>query len=263
MNEIRVLLWIFTGGAEPDLPFFFVDAVDAAHDVVAFGDGGKSRRRGILTGLAEFAPPRRRNEIEMAPAVALGDVDDLVTLFEPVDEIEAEIFDVSRPNERVGFLVDDVARLAGLRIDFNYAQALMTPIRLLIHEAPFVGAPMHARPEPLVLHAIDFGFDLLLSRDIEQVDFVGRKLVARQSVGARLKFGTSTAPWGGLDEVNFFALTGFGAERDQRFGIGRPGKTSVGEAFLSVLAELHFLRIGFRTNENVMFFDRSSPLAVR
>jgi hypothetical protein len=183
MHEVRVLSWILAGGSEPDLPFFFVNAVNAAHDIITCCDGGQSRRRGIFT----------IGKIEMTPAVALGDVNDLIGFFEPVDEVQVEVFDVSRPDERVAFLVDDVARLAGLGIDFNHTQALMSPIGLLVHEMSFVGAPIKTRPEPLMFQAIDFGFDLLLSRDIEKIDFVSRELIPWQRVGARLQFGATAS----------------------------------------------------------------------
>ena len=73
MDEVRILVGVLAAGAEPDLPLLLVDAVDAADDVRALGD--------LVLDLAGLGV----DQVEVPPAVALGDVDDLVGPVEPGD----------------------------------------------------------------------------------------------------------------------------------------------------------------------------------
>src|SRR5688572_16249174 len=100
MDEVRILSRILAAGAKPDLPFFFVDALNAPHDVITFGD------------LCLGAPRFRVDEIKMTPPIALRNVDKLVRFFEPVYDAQAEILGMRCPDEGLGFLVNDMPRLA-------------------------------------------------------------------------------------------------------------------------------------------------------
>jgi len=60
LDEVRVLIGIFSAGTKPDLTFFFVDAIDSANDELAFGDL-----------LFDFAAGNI-DEVEVPPSVAFG-----------------------------------------------------------------------------------------------------------------------------------------------------------------------------------------------
>src|SRR2546427_8290178 len=113
MDEVGVLVRVFAAGAEPHLAVFFIDAVDAANNELAFGD--------LVFDSADF----RIDKVEMAPAVAFGGVNHFIGFLEPVDVVEVQILGVGGPDEGIGFFIDDVAQSTGLGIDFNNAVALM------------------------------------------------------------------------------------------------------------------------------------------
>ena len=91
-SSLRVL----AAGAEPDLALFLVDLVDAAHDV----------RPGVITFLS--LPGLGVDQVEVPPAVALGDVDDLVVVS---SQVTVPTFSASRWAVQMNVLVFSSIRL--------------------------------------------------------------------------------------------------------------------------------------------------------
>ena len=181
MDEVRVLPGILASGAEPDLPLLLVDEVNAADDVVSARD------------LVLDLPLLRIDEVEVPPAVALGGVEDLAGLVEPVHGLQVHVLGVCGPDERAGLLVDQVPGLAGVRVDLDHAEPLVAPVDLLVGEMAAVLVPVQSRL--VVVDAVDRGLDLLPGGDVEEVQLVGVELVAGQVVGPRSEPGPA-APGG-------------------------------------------------------------------
>src|SRR5262245_4718250 len=179
VNEIRVLIGIAAAGAKPNLAIVFVDALDAADDIVALGDLVFDRS---ILGV---------DQIDMPPAIALGNIKDLVGLLEPRNWGDADVFGVSSPDERVSFFVDQIAAATAIGIDLDQPQALMTAIDLLIGEAVTVVVP--ANVGSAKINPIDAALDFLLLGHIEDVQLVGREFVAREGVGAGVQNGPAAA----------------------------------------------------------------------
>ena len=97
MNQIRVLIRINAARAKPHHPVRLVDAVDAAHDPFAAGDG-----------ILQFARVRI-DQIQVPPAVAFGGVDDFIGLLQPVHQGKVQVLGVGGPDECAGSFVDEVA----------------------------------------------------------------------------------------------------------------------------------------------------------
>src|SRR6516165_550934 len=107
----------------------------------------------------------------MTPAIPLRRVDQFVGLLQPVDRLQSEHLIMSRPDERFGLLIDDIASRAWLRIDFDDPKPLMPPVLFLVSEMPLVGLPMDLWPLPLVFETFDGRFGLFVCGNIEQVQF--------------------------------------------------------------------------------------------
>src|SRR4051794_34162962 len=93
LNEVGILIRISSPGPKPNLSFFFVNAIDAAHDKLAFGN--------LVLDLSSSDI----DEIEMAPAIAFGSINDGVAVREPIDVRETKGFVVSGPDEGGAFFV--------------------------------------------------------------------------------------------------------------------------------------------------------------
>src|SRR5215472_11192316 len=107
MDEIRILVRILATGKEADFALVLVDALQAAHHVIALGD------------LALDLSLRGVNEIEMPPTVALGGVEDFIRLSQISNDGEPGILHalaVGGPYEGFTLFVDEIADLAGLGI---------------------------------------------------------------------------------------------------------------------------------------------------
>src|SRR5439155_13681968 len=123
---------VAAASAKPDLPLVLVDAIDAADDEFPL--------RNLIFDRAFLGV----DQIQVPPAVALRSVDQVVGLFEPIDELQANGLCVGGPNERFAFLVYKIAAAAGARVDFDEPQSLMTAIDLLIREGAAVFVPANA-----------------------------------------------------------------------------------------------------------------------
>ena len=96
---------------------------------------------------------------------------------------QVQVLRVGGPDEGFGLLVDEIARLAGVGIDLDDAEPLMAAIDLLIGEVLLVLHPSQTRRSPLQLELSTSGLICLAALDVEQVQLVGRELVARQGIG--------------------------------------------------------------------------------
>jgi hypothetical protein len=247
VDEVRVLAGVLAARPEPDLALRLVDAIDPADDPVALGD------RVLHPALLGV------DQVEVPPAVLLGDVNDLVGLLEPGDEVDAEVLRVRGPDERVALLVDQVAARAGVGVHLDDAEPLVAAVDLGVRERVAVAAPADAGGAEVDL--IDLALDLLLAFRVEQVQLVGGERVARQRVGLGLQLRPPAARRRGLDLVDRLDLGRLDAARDDRFRVPRPADHAVGVALLAVAAELGFLAVG-GPEEEVELLDEGGPLAV-
>jgi hypothetical protein len=259
MDEIRVLPFVLAARPEPDLAVILVDPVDPADDPVAFGDR-------ILD-----AALRAIDQVQVPPAVHLGDVDDLVRLGQVVDRRilrrwREDVLDVSGPDEGFGLLVDDRAVVAGDRVDFDQSEPLMSAVDLLVSEVPAVFLPPQPRRRvavPLEVDPVDFRLGLFPVGDREQVQLVRGELVARQGVRPRLELRPPALLGRRLDQMDLLAVARLDAEGDEILGVRGPLQQAVGESFLSVLAQLDFLAAVGRLDIGVGILDLGRPLLVR
>src|SRR5262249_10964696 len=173
MNQVRILTVVPAAGAEPDLTIFFVNLIDAADDPLAFGD--------LVLQLAFLAVVK----IQVPPAVHFGDVNQFITVVEVMNEVAGPLC-VRGPDERLALLVDQVARLAGVAVEFNKTQSLVAAIDLAIREMPAVLLPANFRIAEI--DALDFGLGLLTRRDVEDAQLVRGEAVARKRVRTRGQF---------------------------------------------------------------------------
>src|SRR5262249_13453802 len=142
---------------EPHLSIGLVDAVNAAHDPGARGNG-----------VVQF-PGDSIYEVEVPPAIAFGGVNDFLALLQPMNRAQIQVLRVRRPNEGFAPLINKVARGTGARLDLDHAQALVPSIGLLISETAAVLGPTQTRAQPLVLESIHLRLRLLPAVDVEQV----------------------------------------------------------------------------------------------
>ena len=73
VDKVGILIRILAAGVKPDLTRAFIDPIDSAYHIRSVRDRVLDR-----AGLGV-------DQVEMPPAVALGDVDDLARLLQPVD----------------------------------------------------------------------------------------------------------------------------------------------------------------------------------
>ncbi len=156
----------------------------------------------------------------MSPAIAFRCIDQLVRLFQPADGPQVYRLAVSRPDEGLGLLINEVACLAGVRIDPNQAVSLVTSVDFLISEVAAVLVPVKPRALVLVFDPIDIGLQLLVTRDIEEVELVSRELIAGQRVGTRPKHGPAASWWRRLDQVDLLSIARLDSKSHQGFRIG-------------------------------------------
>src|SRR5258705_11431930 len=110
----------------------------------------------------------------------------------------------------------------------------MPAVGLLVGEMPAVFLPAQARLQPLVLEAVHLRLQLPARGDLEHIQFVGGELVARQGIGSSLKLRAAAALWGGLNQVNLFALARLDAEGGQRLRVWRPREPAVSMVLFAV-----------------------------
>src|SRR4051812_46683830 len=118
LNEAWVLVGVLAPGPKPDLPFLFIDHVDAAQD--------KFPLRNLV--LDRACPGI--HQIEMSPPIALGDVNHLVRFFEPVHILEIQTLSMSSPNKGLCLFINQISQRASLRIDFDHPISLVPSVDL-------------------------------------------------------------------------------------------------------------------------------------
>src|SRR6185369_4137825 len=111
VDVVRVLRRINAAGAEPDLTFLDINAVDATDEPIAFGDLIFHRAGGLI------------NQIEMVPAIAFRHPNDLAGRFDLLLVELAAVVD-----ESLAGFIDDGAGRARLAIDADDAQRLMAAL---------------------------------------------------------------------------------------------------------------------------------------
>jgi len=183
-------------------------ATDAADDVFSPGDL-------ILDGAGAGI-----NQVQVPPTVAFRDVDQLARVVGPCDRRQADVLAVGGPDEGRTLLVDEIAGLAGVRIDPDQPVALVSAADLLVAEVAPVLVPMQSRGG--VVEPIHWGLDGLPGGDVEEIELIGRELVAGQRVGAGPEFGPAAARGRRLDQVDLLPFPRLDPERDERFRVGRP-----------------------------------------
>src|SRR5260370_718369 len=199
VNEIRILIGVLAAGSEPDLAIVFIDLINPANNKFS------------LRNLVFDSPFLCIHEVKVTPTVTLGDVDHIVGFFEPVDISEIQPLGVSGPNKGLALFIDQISQCTGLRIDFNDPISLVTTIDFYISKMAPVTQPVDIRRLPAVFVAVDFGFDLLASGDVEDAKLVEVQLLARQIVRSGFKNRASAAGWRGLHEINLLVIARFEA----------------------------------------------------
>ncbi len=117
------------------------------------------------------------DEIKVPPAVAFRHVKQFVGLFEPVDQVQPQVFSVRGPNKRFTVLVNDIADITSEGINFDDAKALMATVNLEISEVAPVAVPVNPGRFPLVLEPVDTRFEFFVRADIEETQLEPGELV--------------------------------------------------------------------------------------
>jgi hypothetical protein len=161
LDEIRVLTRVLAARAEPDLALLLIDAVDAPHHPLSLGK------------LGLHAPALGVEQVEVGPPVALRLVENLLGAVE-VTEIRraVAVHECLRP------LVDQVPRLAGLRLDLDDAEPLVAAVGLLEREDPAALTPAQAR-DAAEVDPVHVGPRRGLRLDVEEPDLMDRDPVSR------------------------------------------------------------------------------------
>src|SRR5438552_13942867 len=139
----------------------------------------------------------------------------------------------------------------------------MTAVHLLPGKTAAILVPVQTRRLPLMLEPLHFRFRLLPRGHVKEVQLVGRKPVAGQSVGTRLKFRATSAGRRRLNEIDLLTFARLDLKCDQCLRVWRPGKSSVSQTLLAVVAELDFLFIIARLDDNVVVLDPCGPFVIR
>ena len=71
---------------------------------------------------------------------------------------------MSGPDERLGFLIDEVADSAGVRIHVNHPKALVAAVDLLVGKMASIAIPVETGRFPFVLESVHARFDLTQHR---------------------------------------------------------------------------------------------------
>ena len=146
----------------------------------------------------------------MPPAIAFCDVNDLIRFIEPGDGADVERLAMGRPDECLGLLVDQVARLTGVGIDFDQPESLVAAVGFFVREMAAVFPPAH--PRPFKINAVDLGLGDLLRFDIEEGELICSEFVAGQGIRPRPHSSSTAAGRRRLNQINFFAFARLGAE---------------------------------------------------
>ena len=178
MNQVGILPRILPGSAKPDLPLLFVDLIDIAKDVLALGDLPLLSRIGI-------------DQVEVPPAILLGDIDNLPALLQPGHQRGAVVLRMLGPDKGLRLLIDDVTRLPGEDIDLDQAEALVSSVDLPIGEGAPIERPAHIRPAKI--NNVDLRLHMQLLVDIEPVELKMGELIPRQSVATGVEPGLAAA----------------------------------------------------------------------
>src|SRR5690606_32380724 len=109
----------------------------------------------------------RIDQVEVPPPIALRRVNNLFRVFQPVHQLQADVLLVRRPDECLTHLVDNVERIAGLRIDAYDAESLVPAVDLLIGEVAAVGQP--AEPRLSEIDHIHIGLPRRSFGDVEKM----------------------------------------------------------------------------------------------
>src|SRR5262249_37399492 len=128
---------------------------------------------------------------QLPPAVALRNVNDLISLFQPGHRVDADVFRVRGPNERLALLVDEISRLAAQSVHFDKTETLMSAVHFLISEG--MAAALPAKPRCPEVDFFDVAFSFPRRGHVEMVQFIAGEFVAWQRIRARVKFGPTAA----------------------------------------------------------------------
>ena len=175
MNQIGILALVAAAATEPDLPLLLVNQVDVAHHEFA--------ARNLVLRL----PGGDIDQVEVSPAVLLGEVDNLAGLLEPTHSRHAEVLGMFGPDKRFRYFIDDVARVAGEGVDFDDAESLMAAVDFFIAEVSPIGGPAQVRPAKIDESNLRFLMGSLCH--VEPVQFMDGELVAGQGIFAGVKLG--------------------------------------------------------------------------
>ena len=130
MHEIGILVSILAACLKPNLSLRLVDPLDAAEHKFPPGD------------LFQLASPEIQ-QVEVSPAVTLGNVNRFFGARLVIQQAKSQRFDMSGPNKRVGFFVDQILHGATGNGDGDQSKALMPAVDLFIREGFAILAPTY------------------------------------------------------------------------------------------------------------------------
>ena len=161
MEVIGVLAGADTAGAEPDLAVGFIDEIDAAHDPIAMGD--------LVFDLAGGGIV----EVEVIPTIAFAHPDDFMGAVKVAGIFLAAVID-----EGLAVFIDDGLGFAGLGVDGNDLEDLMSAPVVEVGEAAGIGPPAD------FVEAVGIGKrtlghgDLAMGSDVKEADAGNRQFIA-------------------------------------------------------------------------------------
>ena len=194
----------------------------------------------------------------MIPAVPFRHPDDLAGLI----EIVAELF-VSVINERRLLIVDDCSRAAGVGIDPDDSQHLMTALVEDEPELPRVRLPAEVGDAPRIREQVVGDRNLLSLGHIKQVRLRDRKAVPRLQVLKRLQLRLKLIARRRLDKLHLPIVSRLSPHHDDAATVGRPERRSrIRIAELSFLAERHFVAALAIAQHDIVLFHEDRPFPI-
>ena len=131
MDQVGILLRVHAASTEPDLPLCLIHAVHATH------------HPGAVRDRVFDAATMGVDQVEMAPAVALGAKDQLATAIGVV-EVKAGV----EIDEGFLLLIDEAAHLAAAGVHLKQAKTLMRALAALDGKGFAIGIPAWPRRAP-------------------------------------------------------------------------------------------------------------------
>src|SRR5262249_47217851 len=157
MEEVGILPGILAACTKPNLTLFFVNLIDAAHDVIAFGY------------LTVMVCALRIDEKKVPPAVTLRRVDDLVSFLKIVYEPKTQILIVRCPDESLCLFIHEVTARPFGTVDFDDAKPLVAAVYPFIDELAAIAAPVNLRKAEV--NTVHGRLDLFMRGHIEDIQF--------------------------------------------------------------------------------------------